>query len=72
MTRRRPGRPARESSASQIQGDAASCAPELSVKEFMGEDFEVAHVPPQAHAVLSDFAEGSAHYEVLDRRDQPL
>jgi heme-degrading monooxygenase HmoA len=43
-----------------------------SVKEFMGEDFEVAHVPPQAQAVLSDFDKRSAHYEVLDRRDQPL
>ncbi len=43
-----------------------------SVREFIGEDFEVAHVPLQAQAVLSDFDKRSAHYEVLDRRDQPL
>jgi hypothetical protein len=27
--------------------------------------------PPQAQAVLSDFDERSARYEVLDRREQP-
>jgi heme-degrading monooxygenase HmoA len=42
-----------------------------AVKAFMGEDYEVAHVPAQAQSVLTDFDEGSAHYEVLDRRDQP-
>ena len=42
-----------------------------SVKAFMGEDYEVAHVPPQAQAVLADFDKRSAHYEVLDRREQP-
>jgi heme-degrading monooxygenase HmoA len=42
-----------------------------SVKAFMGEDYEVAHVPAEAQAVLADFDKRSAHYEVLDRRDQP-
>ncbi|HEX4431015.1 MAG TPA: hypothetical protein VHZ96_17230 [Frankiaceae bacterium] len=42
-----------------------------SVTAFMGEDYEVAHVPAEARAVLADFDERSAHYEVLDRRDQP-
>ena len=42
-----------------------------SVKAFMGEDYDVAHVPEQAQAVLKDFDRRSAHYEVLDRREQP-
>ena len=42
-----------------------------AVKAFMGEDYEVAHVPAEAQAVLTDFDKRSAHYEVLDRRDQP-
>ena len=42
-----------------------------SLKGFMGEDYEQAHVPPRAQAVLSDFDTRSAHYEVLDRREQP-
>ena len=42
-----------------------------SVRAFMGEDYEVAHVPAEAQAVLKDFDRRSAHYEVLDRRDQP-
>ena len=42
-----------------------------SVKAFMGEDYEVAHVPTEAQAVLADFDKRSAHYTVLDRRDQP-
>jgi heme-degrading monooxygenase HmoA len=41
-----------------------------SVKAFMGADYAVAHVPDAARAVLSDFDKRSAHYEVLDRRDQ--
>jgi antibiotic biosynthesis monooxygenase (ABM) superfamily enzyme len=41
------------------------------VKAFMGEDYEQAHVPPRAQAVLSDFETRSAHYEVLNRRQQP-
>ena len=42
-----------------------------SVKEFVGEDYETAHVPAQARAVLTDFDRRSAHYGVLDRREQP-
>jgi len=41
-----------------------------SVTGFMGEDYGQAHVPPRAQAVLSDFGTRSAHYEVLDRREQ--
>jgi hypothetical protein len=37
----------------------------------MGEDYEAAHVPTRAQAVLTDFDRRSAHYEVLDRREQP-
>jgi hypothetical protein len=42
-----------------------------AVKGFMGEDYDAAHVPPQAQTVLTDFDERSAHYELLDRREQP-
>src|SRR5579864_7109729 len=42
-----------------------------SVKAFTGEDYDVAHVPPASQAVLADFDRRSAHYEVLDRRNQP-
>jgi heme-degrading monooxygenase HmoA len=42
-----------------------------SVKAFMGEDYEHAHVPARAQAVLRDFDPLSAHYQVLDRREQP-
>ena len=31
----------------------------------------MAHVPAQGQTVLADFGKCSAHYEVLDRRDQP-
>jgi heme-degrading monooxygenase HmoA len=43
-----------------------------SVKAFMGQDYEAAHVPTQAQTVLADFDKRSAPYEVLDRREQPL
>ena len=43
-----------------------------SVKAFTGEDYEAAHVPAQARAVLTSFDARSAHYEVLDRREQLL
>jgi len=42
-----------------------------SMKSFMGEDYEVAHVPPIAQSVLADYDRRAAHYEVLDRRRQP-
>lgn len=36
-----------------------------SVRNFMGDDYEVAYVPPRARAVLSRFDERSQHYEML-------
>src|SRR5581483_147552 len=41
-----------------------------SVKAFVGEDYEIAHVPEHARAVLSRFDARSIHFEVLDRREQ--
>ena len=41
-----------------------------SIKAFVGEDYEVSHVPPAAGAVLARFDDRSAHYAVLDRRSQ--
>ena len=40
------------------------------IKEFMGEDYSVSHVPLEARAVLNSFDDRAAHYEVIDRRDQ--
>ena len=42
-----------------------------AVKSFVGEDYEVAHVPEHARNVLARFDERSAHYELLEHRDQP-
>jgi hypothetical protein len=42
-----------------------------SVREFIGEDNQAAHVPPQAQAVLAAVDHQPAHYEVPDRREQP-
>jgi heme-degrading monooxygenase HmoA len=44
----------------------------VSVKAFMGADYETAHVPARAQAVLAGFDRRSAHYQVLDRRERPL
>ena len=41
-----------------------------AIKAFMGEDYAVSHVPPQAQAVLQHFDEHAVHYEVVDRREQ--
>ena len=41
-----------------------------AIKAFMGEDYSVSHVPPQARAVLSRFDKRAAHFEVRDRRPQ--
>ena len=41
-----------------------------SVKAFVGEDYEVSHVPAAARAVLAHHDDRSAHFEVLDRRPQ--
>lgn len=37
-----------------------------AVKEFAGEDFEKAYVPPRARELLSRFDEYSQHYEVRE------
>jgi heme-degrading monooxygenase HmoA len=36
-----------------------------AVREFAGEDYEAAVVPPKARALLSRFDERSQHYEIL-------
>lgn len=36
-----------------------------NVKAFMGDDYAVAHVPPEARAVLARFDERSVHYDLL-------
>jgi len=36
-----------------------------NVKAFTGEDYSVAHVPPEARAVLARFDQRSAHYDAL-------
>ena len=42
-----------------------------SITAFMGDDYAASHVPDAAKAVLSRFDLRAAHYEVVDRRDQP-
>lgn len=41
-----------------------------AVKSFVGEDYEVSHVPAAARAVLSRFDDRAIHYDVFDRREQ--
>ena len=41
-----------------------------AIKAFMGEDYTLSHVPPEARAVLNSFDDRAAHYEVIDRRKQ--
>jgi hypothetical protein len=41
-----------------------------AIRDFMGEDYSISHVPPAAQAVLKRFDERAAHFEVLDRREQ--
>jgi heme-degrading monooxygenase HmoA len=38
-----------------------------AVRQFAGDDYERAHVPDKARAVLSRFDERSLHYEVRER-----
>ncbi len=40
-----------------------------SVKQFAGEDYAKAHVPPAAREVLERFDERSQHYEITQRLD---
>lgn len=37
-----------------------------AVRQFVGDDYEKAYVPPKARAVLSRFDERSQHYEVRE------
>jgi heme-degrading monooxygenase HmoA len=41
-----------------------------SIREFAGEDYEVAVVPEKARAVLSHFDERSQHYEIRAERSE--
>ena len=41
-----------------------------AIRNFMGEDYSVSHVPAEARAVLNSFDDRAAHYEVIDRREQ--
>lgn len=40
-----------------------------AVKQFAGEDHELAYVPPKAREVLARFDERSQHYEIKERLD---
>ena len=40
-----------------------------AVKQFAGEDYERAYVPPKAREVLSRFDESSQHYEIREKLD---
>lgn len=42
-----------------------------AVRSFMGADYTVSHVPPEARAVLARFDAHSDHLQVVDRRSQP-
>jgi len=41
-----------------------------SVRAFMGEDYSVSHVPPEARAVLKRFDPRAAHHALLESRTQ--
>ena len=41
-----------------------------AIKAFVGEDYEAAHVPASARAVLTRFDERAIHYEIVERREQ--
>ena len=41
-----------------------------AIKDFMGDDYAVSHVPAAAQAVLSRFDSHASHLEVIDRRAQ--
>ena len=41
-----------------------------AVKAFVGEDYEIAHVPAAARAILSRFDDRAVHYDLFDRREQ--
>lgn len=39
-----------------------------AVREFAGEDYEIAVVPPKARAILTHFDARSQHYEIIEER----
>ena len=39
-----------------------------AVRDFAGEDYERAHVPPEARKVLARFDERSQHYEIREEK----
>ena len=41
-----------------------------AVRDFMGDDYAVSHVPAEARAVLNSFDDRASHYEIIDRREQ--
>lgn len=41
----------------------------IAVKEFSGEDYEKAYVPPKAQQVLSRYDKSSQHYEIISEID---
>ena len=41
-----------------------------AIKAFVGEDYDVSHVPDPARALLKRFDLRAAHYEIIDRREQ--
>ena len=41
-----------------------------AIREFMGDDYAISHVPAAARAVLARFDERAAHFEVLERRKE--
>lgn len=43
-----------------------------NVRDFMGDDYEVAHVPPRARAVLSRFEDRAQHSHVVLTPDDEL
>ncbi len=42
-----------------------------NVRDFMGTDYEVSHVPPQAQAVLARYDTRSQHYDVTLTPEHP-
>ena len=60
----------RASDSANIVDDLHRLLAAASIKAFVGEDYAVSHVPPQAQAVLKRFDERAAHFEVIDRREQ--
>ncbi|MBA3526833.1 MAG: antibiotic biosynthesis monooxygenase [Pseudomonadota bacterium] len=57
-------------------GDEIECATIMwfddlaAVTTFVGEDYEIAHVPAPARAVLSRFDERAVHYDVFGGQEQ--